>query len=190
MKSAAQGDFYTKKLFSYESTGIDPAVFAKYADRIAFIDDDTEVTNGVTAASVNKYRHLPLYASVMYEKRDEKLLRDDLSHELFIAVKAPDGIIVITGCSHHGLINILMSAQEKFGEVAGVIGGFHLNGVKQFLVRTKKEPAAEIRTIAKYLRDNKIKKIYTGHCTGEKPCEKLELLVRAKKIHSGDIIDI
>ncbi|MDD5018783.1 MAG: MBL fold metallo-hydrolase, partial [Eubacteriales bacterium] len=93
-------------------------------------------------------------------------------------------------CSHHGIINILMTAAEKFGGVSGVIGGFHLNGIRCYGFRRKKEPYAEMRAIAKYLKSNKIKNIYTGHCTGEKPLEKLELLARVKKMHSGDIIEV
>ena len=35
-----------------------------------------------------------------------------------------DGLVVITGCSHPGLENILKTARE-FGEIYAVIGGFH-----------------------------------------------------------------
>lgn len=190
MNSTATGDYYIKRLFKKEKCGVDSSLFEKYADRIAFLDEDTEIADGVIAVNINKYRHYPLYSTIMYEKRDDVLIRDSLLHELFIAVKTKAGIVVFTGCAHHGLINILMTANEKFGNVSGVIGGFHLDGIKKLGIRTRCEPQIEIRAIAKYLNKNKIKKIYTGHCTGEKPFEKLELLSRAKKMHAGDIIKL
>ena len=126
----------------------------------------------------------------MYEIHDGELVRDNLSQELFIGIKADNGVIVLTGCAHHGIINILMTANEKFGQVSTLLGGFHLDGIRCLGIQRRKEPAIEIRAIAKYLNDNKIKNVYAGHCTGEKPFEKLELLARAKKMYSGDIIEI
>ena len=55
---------------------------------------------------------------------------------------------------------------------------------------TFQEPASEIAAIIRYINLKKIKKVYSGHCTGEKVLEKLELMARVKRIQSGDIIEI
>ena len=189
MKYAAKGEFYIKKLFSQERTSIDPALFREYSSRLKLIEEDTEIADGVFAANVNKYRHYPLYSSLMYKKQDGVLVRDDLAHEMFVAVKTDNGVVVLTGCSHHGVINILKTADEKFGRVCAVVGGFHLNGTSCLGIRRKKEPAVEVRAIAKYLSKNRIKHVYTGHCTGDRQLEKLELHARAKRIYAGDILE-
>ncbi|PUA31320.1 MAG: hypothetical protein B9J98_06825 [Candidatus Terraquivivens tikiterensis] len=44
--------------------------------------------------------------------------------EQSLIVKTGNGLTVITGCSHPGLENILACA-SKFGEIYGLIGGFH-----------------------------------------------------------------
>jgi len=44
--------------------------------------------------------------------------------EQSLTVKTGNGLTVITGCSHPGLENILKVA-SKFGNVYGVVGGFH-----------------------------------------------------------------
>ncbi len=44
--------------------------------------------------------------------------------EQALVVETSKGFVVITGCSHPGLENILRSAAQ-FGEVYGVVGGFH-----------------------------------------------------------------
>jgi 7,8-dihydropterin-6-yl-methyl-4-(beta-D-ribofuranosyl)aminobenzene 5'-phosphate synthase len=190
MKRTAQCDLYTKKLFRTRQTGMPQSFFEKYGERITYIDDDTQITDGVFAANINTYRGYPQHVSAMYCDQDGKLTHDDLSHELFITAKTNEGHVVLTGCSHHGLINILQTAQENYGKVYAVIGGFHLGGFKVLGVRAKRESSSEIRAIAKYFDKNGINKIYTGHCTGERPLEKLTMLSRTKKMQAGDIIKV
>jgi 7,8-dihydropterin-6-yl-methyl-4-(beta-D-ribofuranosyl)aminobenzene 5'-phosphate synthase len=190
MKRTAQCDLYTKKLFRIKHTSMPQSFFEKYGERITFIDEDTEIAKGVFAANINKYRHYPQYSSVMYCDQGGKMVHDDLSHELFLVVKQQDGFVVITGCSHHGLINILKTASENYGKVISVVGGFHLNGTPVFGFRARKEPHNEVKAIAKYFEKNDIRKIYTGHCTGERPFEKLAMLSRTKKMRAGDVLEI
>jgi len=47
-----------------------------------------------------------------------------LSIEQSLALKTDKGIVVVTGCSHSGVGNII-DAAAKFGMVYGIIGGFH-----------------------------------------------------------------
>ncbi len=190
MKKSALDEYYTKRLIRYVFTGIDKNFFKKYGDRLVFVEEDIEIASGLTLANITKYRHYPVYTSSMYRKHENKMLPDDLSHELFINVKTKQGNIVLTGCSHHGLINILRTDQDKFGKIYGVVGGFHLNGTRIFGIRVRKESKHEIRAIGRFFEKNGIKKIYTGHCTGEKPCEKLCMLSRTKKMQSGDVLKL
>ncbi|NQU18030.1 MAG: MBL fold metallo-hydrolase [Candidatus Saganbacteria bacterium] len=69
------------------------------------------------------------------------------------------GLIVITGCSHPGIIKIVKFAKQKLKkDVYMVLGGFHLYQSK----------IAEIEVIAKELRSLGIKKLAPCHCTGRK----------------------
>ncbi len=189
LKKAVRGDYYIRQGNKKEqSGGIDDAFFEKYSHRLIFFNNHIEVTEGMTLASVKRFRRLPYYTSLMLEKRGSDFIGDELEHELYVAIKQSDGVIVLTGCAHHGLINILMSAQEDFGTVKGVVGGVHLNGVGKH--NTMKEPEFEIATIAKYLENNNIKKVYMGHFADKKQLDKLMLMSRAKRMYAGDIIDI
>jgi 7,8-dihydropterin-6-yl-methyl-4-(beta-D-ribofuranosyl)aminobenzene 5'-phosphate synthase len=53
-----------------------------------------------------------------------------LDDQALIAHVAGKGLVVVTGCGHAGIINIVRYAQRLTGitEVYAVIGGFHLNG--------------------------------------------------------------
>jgi 7,8-dihydropterin-6-yl-methyl-4-(beta-D-ribofuranosyl)aminobenzene 5'-phosphate synthase len=40
------------------------------------------------------------------------------------------GLVIVSGCSHAGVVNVVRNAQRLTGEdrIAGLIGGFHLTG--------------------------------------------------------------
>lgn len=190
LKRAARGDFYIKRLTKLEGAGMDTSLFEKYPDRFRFIDDDAEILDGLYLTGVQKHRKLPMFTSMMYEKQGDTLIRDDLSQEQFLAIRGKEGITVITGCSHNGLLNILMTAEEKYGPVSAVVGGFHLSGTRRAGMPAFQESASEIAAIIRYINQKKIKKVYTGHCTGEKALEKLELMARVKRMQTGDIIKV
>ncbi len=73
-----------------------------------------------------------------------------------LAIVVRDELIVITGCSHSGICNIVEYAKETTGikNVKTVMGGFHL---KENDIQTK-------RTI-QYFKEKKIKNILPSHCT-------------------------
>jgi 7,8-dihydropterin-6-yl-methyl-4-(beta-D-ribofuranosyl)aminobenzene 5'-phosphate synthase len=190
MKSETRGDFYVRKPFRMEHYGIDPELFHKYSDRIRLIDDDTEIFDGVTAADIRNHRKPPIFTTLLYERHGDEFVHDSLAHELYLAVRTASGTVVLTGCSHNGVINILQCAEDKFGTISGIAGGFHLDGARRFGMRYRAEPASEIRAIAKYLYDHRIKRIYTGFCTGREPLEKLELLTPTLRLYAGDVVDV
>ncbi len=63
-------------------------------------------------------------------KIDEKgVMKDDfIMDDTALVYRAADGLVIITGCSHAGICNIMEYAQEICGEkrIIDVIGGFHL----------------------------------------------------------------
>ncbi len=74
------------------------------------------------------------------------------------AVAAVDGdeLVVITGCSHSGICNIIEYAKKVTGlkKVRSLIGGLHL-----------KDNDSRTRETIKYLKNEKIRNIYPSHCT-------------------------
>jgi 7,8-dihydropterin-6-yl-methyl-4-(beta-D-ribofuranosyl)aminobenzene 5'-phosphate synthase len=81
---------------------------------------------------------------------------DFVNDDSAIVVIDNDELVVITGCSHAGICNIIEYACKvtSIDKVKAVIGGFHL---KHNNLQTQ-------RTI-KYLKKKKIRKIYPSHCT-------------------------
>ncbi len=81
-------------------------------------------------------------------------------HALIIDTK--DGLIVITGCAHPGVVAIAAKARELFGkEIILLFGGFHLTGMSD----------QEIRHIIMELQEIGVKMVGPSHCTGERAAE-------------------
>jgi 7,8-dihydropterin-6-yl-methyl-4-(beta-D-ribofuranosyl)aminobenzene 5'-phosphate synthase len=69
------------------------------------------------------------------------------------------GLVIVSGCSHAGAINVLRHAQRLTGEarIAGLVGGLHLTGG---VFEPRIEPTVEA------LRSARIGRILPAHCTG------------------------
>lgn len=87
------------------------------------------------------------------EVKPDKLLDDRA-----LILNSRDGLIVILGCAHRGIINTLYLAQELTGvkQIAMVIGGCHLIGASEERVW---------QTIAA-LKELEVGKVGVSHCTG------------------------
>jgi len=79
--------------------------------------------------------------------------------ERFLAVSvAGKGLVVLTACSHAGVINVLTHARECFADVPvyAVLGGLHLSGTNERVIPQTVEA----------LRSFDLTVIAAGHCTG------------------------
>jgi 7,8-dihydropterin-6-yl-methyl-4-(beta-D-ribofuranosyl)aminobenzene 5'-phosphate synthase len=78
--------------------------------------------------------------------------------ELSLAIRTPDGLVLIVGCSHPGIERIVEAASAIDKHVRAVFGGFHLPAAKD----------EDVARIAATLHDLfKVDKLAPGHCTGE-----------------------
>ncbi len=79
-------------------------------------------------------------------------------NEQAIVVTLADGIVVLTGCAHPGIVKIVEAAKEHFGrEVLHVIGGFHLTG----------QPASSLEQVVSEFRRLGVRHVTPTHCTGD-----------------------
>jgi 7,8-dihydropterin-6-yl-methyl-4-(beta-D-ribofuranosyl)aminobenzene 5'-phosphate synthase len=71
---------------------------------------------------------------------------------------AGKGLVVLTACSHAGVVNVLSHAQQTFPDVPlhAVMGGLHLSGANE----------AVIPQTVEGLKQFGLKTIAAGHCTG------------------------
>lgn len=85
-----------------------------------------------------------------------------IASEQALVLQTSGGLIVITGCAHPGVVDIVKRAREMFkGEILLVMGGFHL-------LRHSEE---EVSRIISELRDLSVRFAAPTHCTGDMPRE-------------------
>ena len=79
-------------------------------------------------------------------------------HELSLAIKAPNGMVLVVGCSHPGIDKIVEAASAIDPRIHLIVGGFHLVVASD----------ADIQKIVRALHDTfNVQHIAPGHCTGE-----------------------
>lgn len=79
---------------------------------------------------------------------------DYIKDDTALVINTKKGLVIITGCSHSGIKNIIKYAKKvmKNKKIYAIIGGFHLKKVNQ-----------EVKNLINEFKS--IDKIYTGHCT-------------------------
>ncbi|MFW6159216.1 MAG: MBL fold metallo-hydrolase [Planctomycetota bacterium] len=78
-----------------------------------------------------------------------------------IFFRAPEGVVVVVGCAHAGVVNTLryVARLAEVDRIHAVFGGTHLAGA----------PAARLEATADAFRELGIERLGPCHCTGEGP---------------------
>ena len=110
-----------------EYIGIAPEL--KRCSRFEAVDGSCEIGEGLTLLSYESTTALHgIESGDMTVKQDGAMRPDDFSHEHYLLVCEGDVRLLVTGCSHKGIANI-MNWTRDLG-ITHVIGGFHLMGVQ------------------------------------------------------------
>jgi 7,8-dihydropterin-6-yl-methyl-4-(beta-D-ribofuranosyl)aminobenzene 5'-phosphate synthase len=80
--------------------------------------------------------------------------------EQSLVIDTSEGLVVLTGCAHPGIVNIVRRAKEVMPKrpIALVMGGFHLRSASD----------KELHRLLQDFRQLGIKKVAPSHCSGER----------------------
>lgn len=115
----------------------------------------------------------PIGQIIVDGKYEDDYIKDDSA----LAYKTEDGIIIITGCSHSGICNIIEQAKEVCNDdrIIDIIGGMHL-------LNPSKE---QIDGTIEYLKRNTPKSIHPCHCTDLKSKIAMSRVSDVKEVGVG-----
>lgn len=86
------------------------------------------------------------------------MVSDDFPDEVCLVLESEKGLVMVVGCSHPGILNMIESVRERFGRpVYAVFGGSHLVEADE----------ARIAETVKLLKDMGIASVGFNHCTGD-----------------------
>lgn len=149
--------------------GLDASLLQQHPERFVFLNHFTEIMpNGFVLTDIGRNYPVPRGSRHLFAQEGHRRKRDDFSHELMLVLWGKRGLVLLSGCSHHGILNMIEAAMAQFpGEpIRAVIGGFHL------IDRPKPESMAgtpeAIQELGRQLLELPVDQIHTCHCTGLK----------------------
>ena len=116
-----------------------------------------------------------------------KVVKDDFEEDDYLiddsalAYRSSKGLVIITGCSHSGICNIVEYAKKicRDDRIIDIVGGFHLlNPGKKQLEGT-----------LKYLEKIKPREVHACHCTDLKSKIALSRVVNIKEVGVGQTLE-
>jgi len=150
---------------------------AKKNFQLTLTKEPFKVTENITfLGEIPRINNFEAKRTTFYkEGKEDDFVMDDSA----LAIKSKNGLIIVAGCSHAGICNIIEYAKKvtKLKKVHAVIGGFHLKEVDEITLKT-----------IDYFKKERIERIHPSHCVEEPVLKKFEEVLGSERIHSGDII--
>ena len=183
---AAFKDFYAVSEDDAEYIGLDQSMSQKgftFTGPELVLDEElslfAEVADrtGALASSAN------LYTSTF-----DGMVPDTFAHEQNLLIRSEGKTVLVAGCAHCGIVNILAEAERRLGCRPDVtFGGFHMFRLKAG------DPAGDKLiddTGRALLEGNTV--YYTGHCTGEYAYGRLKTILgeRLQPMTGGGVVEI
>lgn len=107
---------------------------------------------------------------------------DNFNDEIVLVLREDDGVAIVTGCAHNGILNIVTTVKKRLNlPIHSVIGGIHLKGESS-------ERIDKTLTELKYLG---IRRLALCHCSGDEIHSRIDDNdFTSSRISTGSVIKI
>ncbi len=159
---------------AYKDIGLDKNL--ETHSQVIKVKGDSVIKPGIELFSnIKIVTDKPISNDGLYEKLDGNYVKDNFDHEQNLIIEDGGKSLLIVGCAHNGIINIIKHFQALKGKLPDyVIGGFHLSSRS-----SGNETPQKIDEIGKYLLQTGVK-YYTCHCTGIEAYDRLKNIMTDK----------
>ncbi len=127
-----------------------------------FYVNPVEISPGIIySGEVPKINKWELEETIYYRKINGKLERDPFQDDVSLYIITDKGLVVLTGCAHSGIINIIHHGMEITGinKLHGIIGGMHLKSASN----------KRIKKTVQLIAGMNPEFVTLSHCTGILP---------------------
>lgn len=171
----------------YRYIGIDKRI----ADlpQVRQLDGDHTIDETLSLFVIERRADDPPSGNARLKRRTgDVFVQDEFDHEQYLVIRNGQKQILVSGCAHNGILNILKEYERKTGSFPdAVISGFHL------MKKTEHTPdeVREIEDTAKALKRYDTV-FYTCHCTGLPAFDVMKRIMGAQLhyVHSGEEIRV
>lgn len=160
-----------------------PGLIATPEDTVTKVNEELSIYSGVRGTRLR-----PSGNRILFEKIGSHFQPDEFTHEQFSVLETEGKRVLISGCAHKGILNILDRFRELYGgNPDAVISGFHMMKQEAY----DEEDLRTIRQVAEELAGMKTV-FYTGHCTSIAGYEVMKPILgeRLVYVHSGERIEL
>lgn len=184
----AFGNHFSDRSEGLKNIGIDKSL--ETSGRIIFVDKQLRIDQNLSLfASVSGSFPEPEGNSSLLISDDEGITsKDQFLHEINLVVEEGSKFILIAGCAHKGILNIVEEFARLYKRIPDhVISGFHLYNRHNNTC----ESDEYIEQIGRFMLERKIS-CHTGHCTGQRPYRQLKKIMGdyLDYISAGSIIEL
>jgi len=169
----AHPDVFSEKLAMHPKLGFIPIGAPLKRDaleesgvRIRLGTEPVEVAKGVTATGeIPMKTEYEKIEPMLFVREGGKEIPDPIADDQALIIDADEGLVVLFGCAHRGIINTLTKIQEITGKekIHTVIGGLHL----------ERAPEAQIAKTIAALGKYEPRSIQPAHCSGARAVTQL-----------------
>lgn len=140
-----------------------------------FIEDITEVDKDFYIVSDFERKYdFETIPTKFVKETENGIVPDDFSDEIALVFRTEKGLVVLVGCSHPGILNMLSKISKRFNEkIYGVFGGTHL-------VEANSSRVEKTVEIAKNMG---VEILGLCHCSGEEAEEEIKKDKEVKSCH-------
>ena len=147
--------------------------------RLRFAGDRSQIGEGLTLISGKSLpEKQPIDSAGLTVLRDGAYVPDDFIHEQYLLIEENDKRVLISGCSHRGILNI-----EDHFQPDVLIGGFHF-------FRQQPDSPMVIGAAKKLMEYPTV--YYTGHCTGSEQFAVMKKIMadRLHDLSTGSVLEL
>ncbi|MCG3215804.1 MAG: MBL fold metallo-hydrolase [Candidatus Heimdallarchaeota archaeon] len=163
-----------------------PKLTEKIKDKLHFtlVTQPYELTPFLTTTGeISEWKEKHCKIDKLTIKLDDKYVKDDILDDLSLVLKTKEGLVLILGCGHAGVLNICARAKEIHpnNDIKMIIGGTHLVALTE---------EKDLEYVAKILEKEYNKPtLYFSHCTGKKATDYLRKRFGKDTVRSFNVSD-
>ena len=159
----------TEVIHEFLGNNLDEKYLLNHRVKIHYLENDEyKISKNITLhtnfKSMNSFETPTRY---YFRKIYDNYILDSMEDEIAAAMETTKGLLIICGCSHIGIANIVENIRLRTGKkIYGIVGGLHLT----------KASDERMDAVLNYFKETGIEFFAVSHCTGDKFIEKLKTI--------------
>jgi len=147
--------------------------------RLQLVEESGEIAPGVHLLTSLERRYEDP-GTVVYHEVDGRREPDPVWEDSSLVVETESGLLVLCGCAHAGIINIIHAAADLGDDLYAIMGGLHL----------LESPSKRLHRVVSEMKSLGVSAVYPGHCTGVEATCLMKREMGARRIFAGQSITI